>query len=182
MANSKKMDCVILGLLSHKPMTGYEIKKQMDYSLRFFWGASYGSIYPTLNNLVKDGMIVSKDISENGRDKIQYTITEKGSKHLKKWLILPVEKDELRYETLLKLFFGCENGVQETLHHIEVFENKTKKELAFLKMMEAELEQIKDTEDAHIYYLLTVRFGVKTYEAYLSWCEEAKKCLEESKV
>jgi hypothetical protein len=37
------------------------------------------------------------------------------------------------------------------------------------------LEEIKDLEDAHVYYLLTAKFGVKTYEAYLSWCKEAKE-------
>ena len=45
MANKKKMDYVLLGLLSHEPMTGYEIKKRLDTTLRFFWGGSYGSIY-----------------------------------------------------------------------------------------------------------------------------------------
>lgn len=50
MANTKKMDYVLLGLLSHEPMTGYEMKKRLDTSLRFFWG---GSIYPTLNSLKK---------------------------------------------------------------------------------------------------------------------------------
>lgn len=28
MANTKKMDYVLLGLLSHEPMTGYEMKKK----------------------------------------------------------------------------------------------------------------------------------------------------------
>lgn len=28
MANEKKIDCVILGLLSHEELTGYEIKKE----------------------------------------------------------------------------------------------------------------------------------------------------------
>ena len=30
MANTKKMDYVLLGLLSHESMTGYEIKKRLD--------------------------------------------------------------------------------------------------------------------------------------------------------
>ena len=33
MANEKKIDCVILGLLSHEELTGYEIKKRMDTML-----------------------------------------------------------------------------------------------------------------------------------------------------
>ena len=48
MAIEKKSDCVILGLLSHEDLTGYEIKKRMDTALKYFWGASYGSIYPAL--------------------------------------------------------------------------------------------------------------------------------------
>ena len=34
-----------------------------------------------------------------------------------------------------------------------------------------------DVDDAHKYYLLTVEFGIKTYRAYLEWCQEAKKAL-----
>lgn len=66
MANERKMDYVILGLLSHESLTGYEIKKQVDTSLKFFWGASYGSIYPTLNGLVNDGKITKFETKENG--------------------------------------------------------------------------------------------------------------------
>ena len=33
--------------------------------------------------------------------------------------------------------------------------------------------------DTHKYYYLTVRFGMKTYEAYLEWCKEAKEQIKE---
>ena len=96
MANEKKMDCVILGLLSHESMTGYEIKKIMDTTLSFFWGASFGSIYPTLNGLVREGMVTKYETKENGRNKAIYHITQEGRLYLKKWLQLPIEKDEMR--------------------------------------------------------------------------------------
>ena len=35
-----------------------------------------------------------------------------------------------------------------------------------------------DDED-HVYFYLTVSFGVETYEAYLKWCAKAKKLLKE---
>ena len=110
MAIEKKSDCVILGLLSHEDLTGYEIKKRMDTALKYFWGASYGSIYPALGDLVKRGLASKRDGAENNRNKIIYSITEDGRNYLKGWLANPVEKDELRYETLLKLFFGHEDG------------------------------------------------------------------------
>lgn len=88
-----------------------------------------------------------------------------------------MEKDELRYETLLKLFFGSEFGGEGTLEHIRNFENKIKNELPYLKASVNTLEKIKDSEDAHIYYLLTAMCGVKVYEAYLEWCAEAAELL-----
>ena len=46
---------VILGLLAWNPRTGYEIKQITDRSTRFFWGASYGQIYPELRRLEAAG-------------------------------------------------------------------------------------------------------------------------------
>ncbi len=178
MPNEKRMDCVILGLLSHEPMTGYEIKKRMDTTLRFFWGASFGSIYPTLSELVRRDMVDKYETTENGRDKAVYTIRETGREHLKEWLQLPAEKDEIRYETLLKLFFGNEIGQAGTLEHIQNFQKKVRKELPLLEGAVKELEKIKDTDETHLYYLLTAMFGVKVYKSYLEWCEEAAGILK----
>ena len=178
MANTKKMDYVLLGLLSHEPMTGYEMKKRLDTSLRFFWGGSYGSIYPTLNQLETEGKVTKEDTSSNGREKISYSITAYGKETLKEWLKKPAEKDELRYETLLKLFFGNENGFEGAKEHIERFEEKCRGELAVLNMFAKNLMQYLE-DDTHKYYYLTVRFGIKTYEAYLAWCKEAKEQIKE---
>lgn len=177
MANEKKMDCVILGLLCHESLSGYEIKKRMDTTLRFFWSASFGSIYPTLNSLVYDGMVTKLESTDHGRAKVIYTITDSGREHLKKWLALPVKKDELRYETLLKLFFGGEVGADISLEHIRDFESRVKAELPFLQKATRELQGIQD-EKAHRYYLLTAMFGERVYETYLQWCKDARKVLE----
>jgi len=178
MANEKKIDCVILGLLSHEVLTGYEIKKRMDTTLKYFWGASYGSIYPALNQLAQEELISKYEAKENGRDTIRYTINNSGREYLKQWLEVPVTKDEIRYETLLKLFFGSEIGGEKTSAHIERFEDKIEEELPVLKEMAANLEMVKGREEAHIYYLLTVKFGIKVYEAYMEWCKEAKQILK----
>ncbi|MBQ4523141.1 MAG: PadR family transcriptional regulator [Lachnospiraceae bacterium] len=178
MAIEKKIDCVILGLLSHEDLTGYEIKKRMDTFLKYFWGASYGSIYPALSDLVKRGLAGKRDGAENNRRKIIYSITEEGRSYLKEWLRIPVEKDELRYETLLKLFFGNEAGVLQAISHIDAFEEKIKSELPYLIGAADTLKNHIEMDDTHKYYLLTVEFGIKTYRAYLEWCKEAKAMLE----
>lgn len=178
MANTKKMDYVLLGLLSHEPMTGYEIKKRLDTTLRFFWGGSYGSIYPTLNQLETEGKVTKENTSSNGREKISYSITEYGKESLKEWLQKPVEKDELRYETLLKVFFGNETGMEGAMEHIERFEEKCADELFILNMFAENLGQYLE-DNTHKHYYLTVKFGIKTYESYLEWCKEAKEQIKE---
>ncbi len=177
MATEKKLDCVILGLLSHEELTGYEIKKRMDTALKYFWGASYGSIYPTLSDLVARGLATKRADSESSRNKLIYTITDDGREYLKKWLALPVEKDELRYETLLKIFFGNEAGQPQALTHIKNFHEKIEQELPYLLKSAEILGKIADEDATHKYYLLTVEFGIKTYQAYLEWCEQAENIL-----
>ena len=91
---------------------------------------------------------------------------------------MPVDKDELRYETLLKLFFGNECDREITIQHINAFEEKIKKDMPFLQMS---VEMLKNdtSEETHKYYMLTALFGLKTYETYLDWCEVAKSVLME---
>lgn len=178
MANTRKLDYVILGLLSHEPLTGYEIKQRIDGTLSMFWGASFGSIYPSLAQLEKNDFVNSSDTSNTGRKKICYSITEKGREELKKWLKEPVEKDELRFETLLKLFFGSENGADGTLEHIERFEEKITHQIPYLEASVKQLESILDLDPAHRYYLLTAKMGLCTYQAFLSWCTQTKDILK----
>ena len=173
MANENKMQFVILGLLSHEPMTGYEMKKRMDTTMSLFWSGSYGSIYPTLQRLKDNGSIDSSQSTEAGRDKIIYRITEQGRMILQQWLREPAIKDELRYETLLKMFFGSEVGKVDTLKHIQAFEDKITHMLPKLKAS-VELLKADDSEPAHEYYMLTAMFGVKMYEASMEWCEQVK--------
>lgn len=177
MAIEKKIDYVILGLLSHEDLTGYEIKKRMDTSLKYFWGASYGSIYPALSDLVDRGLANKCNDAESKRNKIIYSITEEGRNYLKEWLQIPAERDELRYETLLKLFFGSEGGKLQAISHINAFQEKIEGELPYLVGAADTLRNNIDVDDTHKYYLLTVEFGMKAYHAYLEWCEEAKKIL-----
>lgn len=179
MANEKKMDQVILGLLSHESLTGYEIKKRIDTRLKLFWSASYGSIYPTLNSLEKEKKVTKSGASKGGREKYIYTITEQGRDSLREWLEKPVVKDEFRYETLLKLFFGNEIGEEVTIEHIQNFQDKIQEQLPFLR---ASVEQLKeaDEEKTHQYYMLTALFGKMIYETYEQWCEIAKQSLSET--
>ena len=84
----------------------------------------------------------------------------------------------IRYETLLKLFFGNESGFAGAKEHMGRFGEECRSELGVLNIFAENLMQYLEN-DTHRYYYLTVRFGVKTYETYLEWCKEAKEQIKE---
>jgi len=49
------LDLAVLGLLKEKPMYGYELKKALVERIGRTW--SYGSLYPTLKRLARDGAV-----------------------------------------------------------------------------------------------------------------------------
>ena len=178
MAKDRKIDLVILGLLFHEDLTGYDIKKRIDGAISFFWKGSFGSIYPALNAMEEAGQITKYKADGSGnREKICYHITDSGIDVLKSWISGEQASNELKYETLLKLYFGGAQGPEMTLHNIELFETKIRGDLELLKMYKENLEKAGDNED-HVYYLLTVMFGIETYGAYLKWCAQARKMLK----
>lgn len=177
MARERKIDMVILGLLSHENLTGYDIKKRIDGAINFFWKGSFGNIYPALRDMEQTGLLTKKEESEGGREKITYRITDEGKKVLKNWLREEQASNELKYETLLKLFFGGADNKKISVHNIEIFEEQIKEDLKVLKSYCKALESAPEDKD-HLYFYLTASFGVETYEAYLKWCTKAKRMLQ----
>ena len=51
------LELAILGLLKEQPLHGYELKKRLGETLGSLWGISYGSLYPALRRLERDGAI-----------------------------------------------------------------------------------------------------------------------------
>src|SRR3954452_17926087 len=96
---------VVLGMLRLGKRTGYDIKKLVDKSTRFFWAASYGQIYPELKRLEEAGLIRGEADPRDGRQRRAYELTKEGDEALDEWLRDP---DDITIDTrdsaLLKLF------------------------------------------------------------------------------
>jgi len=87
--------------------TGYDIKQKIEISTGFFWGASYGQIYPELKRLERDGLVAAEADPRGGVKRTAYRLTGAGERALHEWLADPgAQLFELRDEALLKLFFG----------------------------------------------------------------------------
>jgi DNA-binding PadR family transcriptional regulator len=51
------LELPVLGLLKERSMHGYELRKQLGTMLGPFWQVSWGSLYPTLRRLARQGAV-----------------------------------------------------------------------------------------------------------------------------
>ena len=73
------LELAILGLLKERSMHGYQLSKRLTDTLGGFWRVSYGSLYPSLKRLERQGAVEQVfDVQEVGRRKNVYRITQLG--------------------------------------------------------------------------------------------------------
>lgn len=101
----------VLGLLSFgEELSGYDLKKWSDRSLRFFyWSPSFSQIYSELKRLEKAGYASSRRVAqETGtRDKRVYRITAEGMAAVREWAReAPVDPPVLKHGPMLRLWLG----------------------------------------------------------------------------
>ncbi|MCE1247372.1 MAG: PadR family transcriptional regulator [Firmicutes bacterium] len=174
MAKINKTRYIILGIVSMKPASGYDIKKWVEETFSFFWDIGYGQIYPTLEGLEKDGLVFKSTQIEDGRPiRHEYEITPAGREELQKWMTLPVEEEKCRYEILVKLFFGYMMPVEENIRIIEEFRDKKLREMELLKKFDYDIQEFINTKPQHVYPLLTLLMGIHSFKSCIDWADEA---------
>jgi DNA-binding PadR family transcriptional regulator len=169
---------ILLGLLSHESMSGYDMKKRIELSVSHFWNVGFSQIYPTLAELEKDGHITKEDAAvSKGPQRYIYAITDTGRQALHDWLLLPDEKEYTRYEILLKLFFGARLPEDITERRINSFRQRHSEQRELMARFKADLKQHMGQSPDHLNYYLTVLFGEYIYDAYVKWADEALQLL-----
>jgi PadR family transcriptional regulator, regulatory protein AphA len=163
---------VILGLLSWRPMSGYEIKSLVDNSTRFFWAASYGQIYPELRHLSEAGLIEGKASPQGGRKRNVYRLTATGRRELRSWLAVEPDVYELRDEGLLKLFFADASGGKSAPGTLDAMRHGHQEIVGRLREIEA-------SGPPEGYAYLVLRYGIEFHEWIADWCERTKRGLED---
>lgn len=180
MARENATSFILLGLLCHEELSGYDLKKRIDQSISLFWDIGYGQIYPTLALLESQGCLTKrKEPSSLGPDKYMYSTTPLGLQRLKEWIATTDDREYVKHEMLLKLFFGGQADEPDNQARIEAFKIRHELELARLAHFHNELEPIIETSPDHLYYYLSVRFGEFLNDAYIAWAEEAQSIIKE---
>ena len=74
------LEMAVLGLLHESPLHGYELRKRLNLLLGWTRLLSYGSLYPALKRMLREGQIteVTNPASVSLRQRITYQITDAG--------------------------------------------------------------------------------------------------------
>ena len=175
MPRQNKSRYAVLGFLSWRPGSGYEIRQTISESIGNFWSESYGQIYPALRELEREGLARRSVERTPGKpDRHVYTITDAGRSELRRWLEQPAEPHVYRVEVLIKLFFGEQVSVESSLAQVARYRAEHEGLLArYGAIREHLLRDFKD--DPRLpFWLLTVDCGLRVGRAYLEWCDLAE--------
>jgi DNA-binding PadR family transcriptional regulator len=164
----------VLGLLGSKPLSGYDIKRAVDRTIRHFWAASYGQIYPELKRLEEAGWIAGKDADRGGRTRRVYRISASGRRQLEGWLHGYETRIELRDESLLRLFFADTLPPDEALGLLAARREGYRMMLAYLRGLD-------DGEGSDPAFVdLVYRWGLDYCEWGIAWCDKQERRLRQA--
>lgn len=172
------INSAILGMLSIKPMAGYDLKKAMQDSDIMYWSGNNNQIYKVLVALHDDGYVTSETYHQEGTpSKKIYTITEKGLEELRRQMLASPEPLEIRKPFLVQLacawqlsnlelrtlLAGYVEAVQGQRHmaeqaRMDVFSGKTAREDAISRLIQENV--------------------IDTYRQELAWIDEVRRTLD----
>ncbi len=96
-----------LGVLTGQDLTGYDIKRTCEEVFRHFFVAGFGSIYPALAELQRDGLVTATNVEQKKRPaKKVYHITPAGRAALEAELIATAPRHKVRSEFLALMYFA----------------------------------------------------------------------------
>jgi len=130
----------LLGLLALRPWTTYELTKQVQRSLGWFWPRTERKLYDEPKKLVAAGLATASEERTGKRPRTVYAITDAGRAALRAWLDEPPAAPALEMESMVKVFFADSGSIEQlraTLDHVR----------ASAEARLAELERMVDEDE-----------------------------------
>lgn len=170
------LDYAILGFLNYSPLSGYDLKKVFDTSVRHFWPADQSQIYRTLARLAVQGLVEQEVFRGVDRpDRKEYRITPAGREALRAWLLTPLPSQEVRIAALIQVFFAGQLADEQVL---ALFERLAADARAVLAVYD-QIPQAAGTDDPamgppreRFFWRLTLEYGRMSARMDIEWLED----------
>jgi PadR family transcriptional regulator, regulatory protein AphA len=171
------LDHAILGFLQYKPLSGYDLKAEFDFSLQSSWPADQSQIYRTLARLAEKKLIETEIVRQSGRpDRKVYHITKKGREELLNWLRVPAVERDVRLAQLIQIFFAGHLSNEQIIKLFEGFAELIRLNLPamqeFPKKVILHRRNIHTTPRDEFFRLITLEYLIRMDETYLALLED----------
>jgi DNA-binding PadR family transcriptional regulator len=170
------LELALLGLIAASPrISGYDIVRIFNLSMRHFWHAHQGQIYPTLARMEREGWIASREVIQRGRpNKRLFSILPAGRAALERWLSSPFEVLKLKHAPLLKTLYLGHLGAEGALEKFAEQRAACVAYLEELRGIEREFFNQGGYSDEHrMFAYFTLRYGIGWMEESIRWCDWA---------
>ncbi len=169
----------ILGILSYKSMTGYDLKKLIQDSAFMHWSGNNNQIYKSLTELLDKGLVTNEvKHQESSPTKKIYTITSEGLTALKEWVLSPIEPSEIKKPFLVQLSCFSQLNTIELNELINGYENQVKMQLLMLQANKQDSYYLPDKTvlETTIWRLSNDNI-LRTYENELEWIQDLRRAI-----
>jgi PadR family transcriptional regulator, regulatory protein AphA len=169
------LEYAILGFLNYQPLTGYDLKKVFDRSIRHFWHADQSQIYRTLTRLTEEGAVKMDVMEQTDRpDRKVYTITPTGRKMLVDWLMQPFPQEDSRSKPLVQMFFSGQIPDDRMVEKLTSALNGMKQQMAVFDLIPDQVREftpMAGDQRELFYWFLTLELGKRSLQTNISWLE-----------
>jgi DNA-binding PadR family transcriptional regulator len=171
------LEHAILGFLSYKPMSGYDLNRHLFESVRHFWPVTQSQIYRTLGRMAAQGWVRQEVIEQQDRpDRKVYHLTDQGQAELRRWLTAPLPLLPSREPWLIQVFFAHQLADDEIVAAFEAHADQLRERLALYQDIEPLVERRAaqaGTQRAGRMWQFTLEYGTSHLEWELQWIENA---------
>ena len=170
----------LLGFLSWKPLSGYDLKKMLENSELFYWSGNNNQIYTGLVQLHRDGLAASEaQPSEKMPNRKLYRITSEGLAELQRWLTTAPELPQLRKPFLIQLAWSSSLSAKEIDSLLAQYENELQMKLAILKEQQKRKTVLNPARNEREEYLWEMIFEnyQSNYFQDLEWVKKVRENL-----
>ena len=122
----------ILGLLTVRDWTTYELAKQVRRSLNWFWPRAERKLYDEPKRLVAEGLATAHREHTGQRGRTVYRVTDAGRAALRAWLGEPPAPPSGEFEGMLKVFFADAGTKEQLLATLDRIDDEASRRLATL--------------------------------------------------
>jgi DNA-binding PadR family transcriptional regulator len=173
----------ILGLLSWKPASGYDLKRIISDSDVFYWSGNNNQIYKSLIELQEEGLVTYQvQLQESLPAKKIYSVTEKGLSELYQSLLTAPEAPELHKNFLIQLAWSEILPDEEILALLEKYEDEIASRLLMCQNQATQPGSSPDRSKREKYLWKRIAENlINSYQAELAWVRQTRQEFREGK-